>query len=130
MRLAFAPSTSTHFTAHPKRILVIDRKTAIELLIIVVVATLHGYAAAWLAVRILFRPRYPVKVLGIPIWPQGMIPRHRQRLAETIGRAVGTELVSQETVVSALFDTTSFAGRWKLSSLHTQTECSVRLTHR
>ncbi|MBA3440826.1 MAG: DUF445 family protein [Pyrinomonadaceae bacterium] len=72
------------------------------------VATLHGYAAAWLAVRMLFRPRHPVKVLGITIWPQGMIPRHRQRLAETIGRAVGTELVSQETVVSALFDTDFF----------------------
>ena len=37
-----------------------------------------------------------------------MIPRHRQRLAETIGRAVGTELVSQDTVVSALFDTDFF----------------------
>lgn len=56
----------------------------------------------------LFRPRQPVKLLGITIWPQGMIPRHRQRLAETIGRAVGTELVSQETVVSALFDTDFF----------------------
>ncbi|MBA2341130.1 MAG: DUF445 family protein [Pyrinomonadaceae bacterium] len=56
----------------------------------------------------LFRPRYPVKVFGITVWPQGMIPRHRQRLAETIGRAVGTELVSQETVIHALFETDFF----------------------
>ncbi len=56
----------------------------------------------------LFRPRYPVKLFGFTVWPQGMIPRHRARLAETIGNAVGNELVSQETVVSALFDTDFF----------------------
>jgi uncharacterized membrane protein YheB (UPF0754 family) len=37
-----------------------------------------------------------------------MIPRHRARLAETIGHAVGNELVSQETVVHALFETGFF----------------------
>ena len=79
-----------------------------ELLLIVFVATIHGYGAAWLAVRMLFRPHKPVKVLGLTIWPQGMIPRHRDRLAQTIGNAVGNELVSQETVVHALFETGFF----------------------
>ena len=79
-----------------------------ELLLIVFVATIHGYGAAWLAVRMLFRPHNPVKVLGLTIWPQGMIPRHRERLAQTIGNAVGNELVSQETVVHALFETGFF----------------------
>src|SRR5918998_2498895 len=37
-----------------------------------------------------------------------MIPRHRERLAETIGNAVGNELMSQETVVNALFATGFF----------------------
>jgi len=70
----------------------------------VVIATVHGYGAAWLAIRMLFRPYHPVKFLGITVWPQGMIPRHRERLAQTIGNAVGNELVSQETVVNALFE--------------------------
>ncbi len=56
----------------------------------------------------LFRPHKPVKLLGITVWPQGMIPRHRERLAQTIGNAVGNELVSQETVVHALFETGFF----------------------
>jgi uncharacterized membrane protein YheB (UPF0754 family) len=73
--------------------------------------TAHGYAAAWLAIRMLFRPRRDVRLLGIKIWPQGMIPRHRARLAESIGKAVGNELVSQETVVSALFDTDFFRNK-------------------
>jgi len=79
-----------------------------ELFLIVFVATFHGYGAAWLAVRMLFRPHKPVRLLGLTIWPQGMIPRHRERLAETIGHAVGNELVSQETVVHALFETGFF----------------------
>lgn len=53
----------------------------------------------------LFHPYKPVKLLGLTIWPQGMIPRHREKLAQSIGNAVGNELVSQETVFNALFET-------------------------
>jgi len=37
-----------------------------------------------------------------------MIPRHRERLAQSIGNAVGNELVSQQTVFDALFETSFF----------------------
>ncbi len=69
---------------------------------LILIATVHGYGAAWLAVRMLFRPRKPFKVLGITLFPQGMIPRHRERLANAIGKAVGEELVSQETILEEL----------------------------
>jgi uncharacterized membrane protein YheB (UPF0754 family) len=75
---------------------------------IVVIATIHGYGAAWLAIWMLFHPYNPVKLLGVTVWPQGMIPRHRERLAASIGNAVGNELVSQETVFEALFETSFF----------------------
>jgi uncharacterized membrane protein YheB (UPF0754 family) len=73
-----------------------------------VIATIHGYGAAWLAIWMLFHPYKPVKLYGITIWPQGMIPRHRERLAQSIGNAVGNELVSQQTVFDALFETSFF----------------------
>jgi uncharacterized membrane protein YheB (UPF0754 family) len=79
-----------------------------ELLMIVLVATFHGYGAAWLAVRMLFRPHRPVKLFGLTVWPQGMIPRHREKLAHSIANAVGNELVSQETIVHSLFETGFF----------------------
>lgn len=79
-------------------------KTAIEILLLILFATFHGYFAAWLAVRMLFRPRKPVKILGFTIFPQGMIPRHRDRLAQAIGKAVGEELVSEETILKELFE--------------------------
>jgi uncharacterized membrane protein YheB (UPF0754 family) len=75
---------------------------------IIVVATIHGFGAAWLAIWMLFHPYKPVKLFGITVWPQGMIPRHREKLAQSIGNAVGNELVSQQTVFDALFETSFF----------------------
>ena len=74
----------------------------------IVVATIHGYGAAWLAIWMLFHPYKSVKLFGVTIWPQGMIPRHREKLAQSIGNAVGNELVSQQTVFDALFETSFF----------------------
>lgn len=79
-------------------------KNIYEIAVLILFATLHGYFGAWLAVRMLFRPRYPVKLLGLTVFPQGMIPRHRDRLANAIGKAVGEELVSQETIIEELFE--------------------------
>ncbi|PWT92632.1 MAG: hypothetical protein C5B55_05920 [Blastocatellia bacterium] len=56
----------------------------------------------------LFHPYKSLKAFGITVWPQGMIPRHRERLAQSIGNAVGNELVSQQTVFDALFETSFF----------------------
>jgi uncharacterized membrane protein YheB (UPF0754 family) len=72
------------------------------------VATVHGYVAAWMAIWMLFHPYKAVKLFGMTVWPQGMIPRHRERLAQSIGNAVGNELVSQQTVFDALFETSFF----------------------
>src|SRR6266498_5364947 len=76
---------------------------------IIVIATIHGYGAAWLAIWMLFHPYKAVKLFGVTVWPQGMIPRHREKLAESIGNAVGNELVSQQTVFHALFETGFFS---------------------
>ena len=74
----------------------------VQISLLIVFATLHGYAGAWLAVRMLFRPRKPFKIIGITLFPQGMIPRHRDRLANAIGKAVGEELVSADTIMDEL----------------------------
>lgn len=74
----------------------------VQMSLLVIFATAHGYAGAWLAVRMLFRPRNPIKLFGITIFPQGMIPRHRERLATAIGKAVGDELMSQDTILEQL----------------------------
>ncbi len=74
----------------------------VQIALLILFATVHGYVGAWLAVRMLFRPRKPLRVFGITIFPQGMIPRHRDRLATAIGKAVGEELVSHDTIIEQL----------------------------
>ncbi len=74
----------------------------VQIGLLIAFATAHGYAGAWIAVRMLFRPREALKVLGITVFPQGMIPRHRDKLANAIGKAVGEELVSHETILHEL----------------------------
>jgi len=74
----------------------------VQIGLLIVLASAHGYAGAWLAVRMLFRPRQPFKIFGITLFPQGMIPRHRDRLANAIGKAVGEELVSADTIMDEL----------------------------
>src|SRR5438045_9531318 len=75
---------------------------------IIVIATVHGYGAAWLAIWMLFHPYRSLKLFGITIWPQGMIPRHRARLAQSIGNAAGNELVAQQPVLDAISETGFF----------------------
>ena len=74
----------------------------VQIGLLILFATVHGYAGAWLAVRMLFRPRNPVKIFGLTIFPQRMNPRHRDRLANAIGKAVGQELVSHDTIINQL----------------------------
>src|ERR1043165_444464 len=78
---------------------------------IIVVSTIHGLGAAWLAIWMLFHPYHSVKLFGLTIWPQGLVPRHREKLAQSIGNAVGNELVSQQTVFDALFETSFFQNK-------------------
>lgn len=59
-----------------------------------------GYLTNYLAVRMIFRPIEPKRVLGFRL--QGLVGRRQADLAESIGRVVGDHLVSHEDVVAAL----------------------------
>ncbi len=74
----------------------------VQMLLLIMFATVHGFIGAWLAVRMLFRPRKAFKLFGLTLFPQGMIPRHQAKLANAIGKAVGEELVSHDTIMDEL----------------------------
>ncbi|MFN0122980.1 MAG: DUF445 domain-containing protein [Blastocatellia bacterium] len=68
-----------------------------------VVATLHGYGAAWLAVRMLFRPRQAMYLLGwqLPLTP-GLLPKERQRFIESLSTVIAEKLLNIETITDEL----------------------------
>jgi len=64
------------------------------------VGALIGYGTNYLAVRMIFRPVRPVRVLGWTL--QGLVPRRQAELARSIGRVVGEHLFSHDDMLTAL----------------------------
>ncbi|HEX6989654.1 MAG TPA: DUF445 family protein [Bacillota bacterium] len=62
------------------------------------VGMLIGWLTNVAAVRLLFRPHRPVRVLGVTL--QGVLPRRRRELADTIGRVIETELLRHEDLLT------------------------------
>jgi len=69
-------------------------------LIFPAVGALVGWLTNWLAIRMLFRPREPVRILGWSL--QGVIPRRHAQLAERIARTVEDQLLTQEDLDKAM----------------------------
>lgn len=64
-----------------------------------------GYSTNWLAIKMLFRP-HEEKYIGkirIPFTP-GVIPRERERIARSLGGAVGQQLLTEEVISKELLD--------------------------
>jgi uncharacterized membrane protein YheB (UPF0754 family) len=67
------------------------------------VATLHGYGAAWLAVRMLFRPHRALYLFGwqLPLTP-GMLPKERERFINALSNAIAERLLNIEVIANEL----------------------------
>ena len=61
---------------------------------------LIGWMTNWLAVKMIFRPVKPRRILFFRI--QGLVPRRQQELAKAIGNVVGNHLVEHKDVVKSL----------------------------
>jgi uncharacterized membrane protein YheB (UPF0754 family) len=61
-----------------------------------------GWVTNHLAIRMLFRPRQPVRVLGLTI--QGLLPHRQAELADRVAEAIEQEFLSLEDIRSTLRD--------------------------
>ncbi|MGM0471199.1 MAG: DUF445 family protein [Bacillota bacterium] len=62
-----------------------------------IVGSVIGYCTNWVAVKMLFKPLTEKRVLGIKVpFTPGVIPRRREKIAESIGDAVGQELLTAD----------------------------------
>ncbi len=73
--------------------------------IIPFISALIGWFTNYLAVKMIFRPKKEIKILGIKI--QGLIPKRKHDLAEKIGDTVEKELISHQDIHDAV-NTESF----------------------
>ena len=54
----------------------------------------------WMALKLLFHPRHPKKILGFTL--HGVFPKRQQQIAESLGRIVGHELLSFGDIEEAI----------------------------
>ena len=75
----------------------------IRILLPIAVGALIGYCTNYIAIKMLFHPRKPVKFMGkvLPFTP-GVIPKNQSRIAHAVGSAVGESLLTSEDIVKAL----------------------------
>ena len=68
-----------------------------------VIGAVIGYFTNYIAVKMLFRPYYPIKAgrFTLPFTP-GIIPRRKNALAEAVGRAVGSSLLGEGEIKQIL----------------------------
>jgi len=64
------------------------------------VTALIGWFTNWVAIRMLFRPRNPLKVLGFPF--QGLIPRRQEDLARQTAEIIESEILHQHAIRNAI----------------------------
>lgn len=74
-----------------------------RLLFAAIIGAVIGYITNWLAIKMLFRPHTEKRIFGmkIPFTP-GLIPKEKDRIAKSVGDAIGTHLLTSETMVEAL----------------------------
>jgi len=73
--------------------------------ITIVFGALAGGLTNRIAIIMLFHPYEPPRIMGRTVgWLQGAVPKNRKRMASTIGRTIGTHLLSPEDVAAELRD--------------------------
>ena len=77
----------------------IDFET-LNLILIPVVAALIGWGTNTIAVKMLFRPRRQVSILGFKL--QGLVPRRQMDLANKIAQTVERDLISHKDVQAVI----------------------------
>ncbi len=64
----------------------------LKIILIPLISAFIGWFTNWIAIKMLFHPKLPVKFLGITF--QGIFPKRQQQFAEKLGKLVSQELLS------------------------------------
>ena len=65
-------------------------------IITILLSTFTGWVTTWIAIKMLFHPRRPIKLLGFTI--QGIFPKNQQLIAQKLGQLVSKELLSFDEI--------------------------------
>jgi uncharacterized membrane protein YheB (UPF0754 family) len=73
------------------------------LYLIPVISAFIGWFTNWIAIKMLFHPKKPIKILGITFI--GIFPKRQAQFAEKLGKLVSAELLSFDDIESKITNT-------------------------
>jgi len=68
----------------------------IQLLVIPIISAFIGWFTNWIAIKMLFHPREPKRILGITF--HGIFPKRQKIFAEKLGKMISAEFLSYEDI--------------------------------
>ena len=72
------------------------------LLLIPLISAFIGWVTNWIALKMLFHPKDPKKILGMTF--QGIFPKRQKQFAEKLGKLVSNELLSFDDIKQKIAD--------------------------
>jgi len=96
------------------------------LIFIPIISAFIGWFTNWIAIKMLFHPREPKKILGITF--QGIFPKRQQQFALKLGKLVGAELLSFADIEQKISDPKNVAKVLPLLDAHIDTFLREKLT--
>jgi uncharacterized membrane protein YheB (UPF0754 family) len=75
--------------------------------LIPLISAFIGWFTNWIAIKMLFHPREPKRILGLTF--HGIFPKRQKQFAEKLGKIVSTELISFEDIKNKLVQPSTVA---------------------
>jgi hypothetical protein len=72
----------------------------LSIILLPLIAAFIGWFTNWIAIKMLFHPKQPKRILGITF--QGIFPKRQAQFAEKLGQIVANDLVNIKEIVSSL----------------------------
>lgn len=95
-------------------------------IIIPVISAFIGWFTNWIAIKMLFHPKEPKRILGITF--QGIFPKRQHQFAMKLGKLVSNELLSFAEIEQKISDPANVEKVLKLLETHIDTFLREKLT--
>ena len=76
--------------------LLMDYTLLLQFILIPLISAFIGWFTNWVAIKMLFHPREPKKILGLTL--QGIFPKRQRVFAEKLGKMISAEFLSFEDI--------------------------------
>ena len=95
-------------------------------ILIPLISAFIGWFTNWIAIKMLFHPREPKKILGITF--QGIFPKRQQQFAAKLGKLVSSELLSFGDIEEKISDPANVEKLMPVLEAHIDTFLREKLT--